>query len=258
MKKILTIAGSDCSGGAGIQADLKTILAHNCYGMSAITALTAQNTLGVYQTLDVGYSFIGSQLDAVFKDIYPDSIKIGMLLNKSNSKEVAKKLAKYRATNIVYDPVMVSSSGRRLLDDDAINTIKTDLLQHVDILTPNISEAEVLTNLAIHTKDDMIRAAKEISVFFKGHILIKGGHSSDNADDLIYIDGKYEWFRSERIENPNSHGTGCTLSSAIACNLALGNDAFKSVYMAKKYIIKLLKDDMDLGSGSGPLNHSIL
>ncbi|MGB3366539.1 MAG: bifunctional hydroxymethylpyrimidine kinase/phosphomethylpyrimidine kinase [Acidaminobacteraceae bacterium] len=257
MKKVLTIAGSDCSGGAGIQADLKTILAHECYGMSVITALTAQNTRGVHDTLSVEHTFVESQLRCVFDDIYPDAIKIGMLLNKEIAESVSIKLFEYKAKKVVFDPVMVSSSGRRLLDDEAISLIKRKLLPLVEILTPNICEAEVLSGVSINSKEDMINSAKQIELLYKGYILIKGGHSIDNADDLLYKNNEITWFSGERIENSNSHGTGCTLSSAIASNLALGYDAYESVGRAKLYINRLLENKMNLGHGSGPLNHIV-
>jgi len=257
MKKVLTIAGSDCSGGAGIQADLKTILAHGCYGMSVITALTAQNTTGVHDTLVIEHGFVASQLECIFDDIYPDAIKIGMLSNKDIAESVSSKLFKYKARKIVFDPVMVSTSGRKLLDDEAISTIKLKLLPLVDILTPNISEAEVLSGVSINSKEDMINAAKQIEVFYKGYILIKGGHSIDNADDLLFKNNELMWFSGKRIENSNSHGTGCTLSSSIASNLALGYDVKESVDRAKQYIRRLLEDKMNLGRGSGPLNHIV-
>lgn len=257
MKKVLSIAGSDCSGGAGIQADLKTIIKHNCYGMSVITSLTAQNTRGVYSTLDCTKDFFEDQIDCVFEDIYPDSVKIGMLSSADIVKSLAIKLSIYKPKNVVFDPVMISSSGRKLLDDNAIETIKLNLLKYVDLITPNIAEAEILSGLKIKSNDDMILAAKEISKYYSGNILIKGGHNKDNADDLLFRDNLTTWFKGERIENDNTHGTGCTLSSAIACNLASELSMCESIKKAKIYLRKLLEDNMNLGRGSGPLNHCI-
>lgn len=257
MKKILTIAGSDSSGGAGIQADLKTILSHGCYGMSVITALTAQNTTGVYDRLNCPSEFFENQIDCVFQDIYPDAVKIGMLSNITIVKSLIVKLEQYMPERVVFDPVMISSSGRRLLDDDAIELIKFSLFKYVDLITPNIGEAEVLSGVKIRCKEDMIYAAKEISKYYTGNILIKGGHSFDNADDLLFVDGLVTCFNGERIENNNSHGTGCTLSSSIACNLANDISLEESVRGAKLYVRRLLKDDMNLGRGSGPLNHCV-
>lgn len=255
MKKVLTIAGSDCSGGAGIQADIKTITAHKMYAMSAITALTAQNTTGVYGVQEASPAFVSLQLDCIFNDIFPDAIKIGMVSNKAIIDVVAAKLVEYKVKNIVVDPVMISTSGSRLLNDDAVESLKTKLFPIADIITPNIHEAEALCGFAIVTPSQMVKAALEISSMVKGGVLIKGGHSTDNADDLLVVHGQETWFRSPRVENPNTHGTGCTLSAAIACNLAAGYDLKTSVENAKGYITGALKAGLDLGKGSGPLNH---
>lgn len=255
MKKILTIAGSDCSGGAGIQADLKTITAHKMYGMSAITALTAQNTTGVYGVLEISPEFVGQQLDCIFNDIYPDAIKIGMVSSVEIIKVIAKKLIEYKAKNIVVDPVMFSTSGHALISKDAMNTLISELLPLGDVITPNISEAEGLCGFKIENKEDMLRSAEVISKMLKGCVLIKGGHLADSADDLLYSEGKTIWFKGEKINNPNTHGTGCTLSSAIACNLAKGFEMEQSVKNAKAYITGALKADLNLGKGRGPLNH---
>lgn len=255
MKKVLTIAGSDCSGGAGIQADIKTISAHKMYAMSAITALTAQNTTGVYGVMDAPAEFVANQIDCIFNDIFPDSVKIGMVSNAEVINVIAKKLKEYNAKNIVVDPVMISTSGSKLLNDDAIDTLITKLLPIADVITPNIHEAESLCDFAINTKEDMINAAKTIADMVKVNVLIKGGHLSDCSDDLLYIYGEIYWFESQRIDNPNTHGTGCTLSSAIACNLAAGHSLKDSIENAKNYISGALKDGLDLGKGSGPLNH---
>lgn len=255
MKTVLTIAGSDCSGGAGIQADIKTITAHKLYAMSALTALTAQNTTGVTAILDVEPDFVAKQLDAIFTDIYPDAVKIGMVSNADIIGIIADKLKHYEAKNIVLDPVMVSTSGSKLLSHDALDALTGKLIPLADIITPNLMEAECLVGYEIHSADEMIKAAKDISKNFKGSILIKGGHFEGNADDLLYTDGEVYWFRTLRIDNPNTHGTGCTLSSAIASNLAMGYDMKTSIKNAKDYITGSLKAGLDLGKGSGPLNH---
>lgn len=256
MKKVLTIAGSDCSGGAGIQADIKTITAHKMYAMSVITALTAQNTTGVYAVLEADREFIQKQLDCIFKDIYPDSVKIGMVSNSTIIEAIAGKLTEYSAKNIVLDPVMVSTSGSRLLNEDAIKTLTEKLMPLATVITPNIMEAECLCEIAIENKEDMTKAAKIIRQSYIGHILIKGGHLPDCADDLLYTNkNDTYWFKSEKIANPNTHGTGCTLSSAIACNLTKGFNIVKSIQNAKDYITGALSAGLNLGKGRGPLNH---
>lgn len=255
MKKILTIAGSDCSGGAGIQADIKTITAHKMYAMSAITALTAQNTTGVYGVLEATPEFVGNQIDCIFNDIIPDAVKVGMVSNIEIIKIIADKLIEYKAQNIVVDPVMIATSGSKLLSDDAIDTLKTKLLPIAALITPNIPEAETLCGFSIETNEDMLKAAILISKTINQNVLIKGGHLTDSADDLLYTDNKPYWFSSPKVDNPNTHGTGCTLSSAIACNLALGYTLQESIKNAKAYITGSLKDGLDLGKGSGPLNH---
>ncbi len=255
MKKVLTIAGSDCSGGAGIQADIKTMTAHKVYAMSVITALTAQNTTGVYGVLDAGAEFVGNQMDCVFKDIYPDAIKIGMVSNIETIQMIAAKLKEYGAKRIVVDPVMVSTSGCALMQPDAMDTLIATLLPLGDIITPNIPEAEKLCGFEIKSVEDMKRAAEVIGRNLSGSVLIKGGHLTETADDLLYDKGEFIWYRGERVNNPNTHGTGCTLSSAIASNLALGYDVQTSVKRAKDYITGALKANLDLGQGSGPLNH---
>lgn len=255
MKNVLTIAGSDCSGGAGIQADIKTITAHKMYAMSAITALTAQNTTGVYGILEANPEFVANQIDCIFNDIRPDSVKIGMVSNAQIISVIAEKLKQYNARNIVVDPVMVSTSGSKLLSQDAINTLVDKLLPVADIITPNIPEAEVLCGIKIKNEDDMIKSAQIIGETLNCAILIKGGHLVNDAIDLLYKDGNYEWFKAERINNSNTHGTGCTLSSAIACNLAGGQTLSQSIKNAKDYLVGALKANLNLGQGSGPLNH---
>lgn len=255
MKKVLTIAGSDCSGGAGIQADMKTMTAKGIYAMSVITALTAQNTTGVYDIMDVPKDFVEKQLDCVFTDIFPDAVKIGMVSNTSIIEMIAIKLKEYKAKNIVLDPVMVSTSGNNLLKKEAANSLFNKLFPLATVITPNIPESEILSGIVITSAQDMISAAKIISKKYKGAILIKGGHQQNDANDLLYNDGVIRWFKGERIDNPNTHGTGCTLSSAIACGLARGYSLEKSIEEAKAYLSNALKADLNLGKGSGPLNH---
>ena len=255
MKTALTIAGSDSSGGAGIQADIKTMIANGVYAMSAITALTAQNTTGVTGIMEVAPDFLGEQLDAVFTDIYPDAVKIGMVSGTALITKIAEKLRQYGAKNIVVDPVMVATSGAKLISDDAIAALKEQLLPMACVLTPNIPEAEVLSGMAVKTEEDMIAAAKSISETYGCAVLCKGGHQLNDANDLLYRNGSYKWFYGKRIDNPNTHGTGCTLSSAIASNLAKGFDLDTSVERAKAYISGALAAMLDLGAGSGPMNH---
>ncbi len=255
MKKVLTIAGSDSSGGAGIQADIKTITAHKLYAMSAITALTAQNTTGVYGVLDADADFVKNQIDCIFTDIRPDSVKIGMVSNSDIINAIADKLIEYKAENIVVDPVMVATSGSKLISDEAKDTLINRLLPLGTIITPNIPEAEVLSGMSIKSDEDMINAAKEISKNIDSAILIKGGHYDKNANDLLYDNGEIFWFKGDRVDTNNTHGTGCTLSSAIACNLAMGYSKEESIKNAKDYITGALKAGLDLGNGSGPLNH---
>lgn len=256
MKTVLTIAGSDCSGGAGIQADIKTITAHKLYAMSAITALTAQNTTGVYGIMDVTPEFLRNQLDCIFNDIYPDAIKIGMVSNAKLIEVIAEKLSLMKAKNIVVDPVMVSTSGSRLLEEEAQKTLIEKLIPLATIITPNIPEAEVLSGMKISTVADMEQAAAIIAGEYAGAVLVKGGHHLNDANDFLYWKGEKQWFYGERIDNPNTHGTGCTLSSAIACNLAKGCSLPESVKLAKEYISGALKANLDLGKGSGPLDHT--
>jgi len=255
MKKVLTIAGSDSSGGAGIQADLKTMTSHKIYGMSVITALTAQNTTGVFGVYESSPEFVAQQMDAVFNDIYPDAVKIGMVSNKEIISVIADKLIEYKAENIVLDPVMIATSGSRLFKDDAIEMLINKLMPLSSIITPNTHEAEVLCGFEIKSKNDMQKAAVKISENYKGCILIKGGHLTDCSDDLLYAQGEFTWYEQSKINNPNTHGTGCTLSSAIACNLAEGFNIKESIQNAKNYITGALKSNLNLGKGSGPLNH---
>ena len=255
MKTALTIAGSDSSGGAGIQADIKTMITNGVYAMSAITALTAQNTTGVTGIMEVTPEFLRKQLDSIFTDIYPDAVKIGMVSASSLIEVIAEKLKEYGARNIVVDPVMVATSGSKLISDNAITTLKEQLFPIATVLTPNIPEAEVLAGIQVKTEEDMITAAKIIGDMYHCAVLCKGGHQLNDANDLLYRDGSYQWFKGRRVNNPNTHGTGCTLSSAIASNLAKGYDLDTAVEKAKSYISGALAAMMDLGKGSGPMNH---
>mgnify|MGYP000945846156 FL=1 len=255
MKTALTIAGSDCSGGAGIQADIKTMTANGVYAMSAITALTAQNTTGVTGIMEVTPEFLGQQLDSVFTDIYPDAVKIGMVSSVELIRTISEKLELYEAKNIVVDPVMVSTSGSKLIKDHAIEALKKYLFPKAAVLTPNIPEASVLAGITISCKDDMIKAAEIISNEYGCAVLCKGGHSINDANDLLYFEGESRWFIGERIDNQNTHGTGCTLSSAIASFLAKGNDLETAIQLSKDYISGALRSMLDLGKGSGPLDH---
>lgn len=256
MRTALTIAGSDSSGGAGIQADIKTMTMNGVFATSAITALTAQNTTGVQGIFEVSPEFLAKQLDSVFTDIRPDAVKIGMVASAGLIEAIADKLTEYKAENIVVDPVMVATSGAKLISDDAIGCLKEKLFPLAAVLTPNIPEAEVLADMKIGSADEMIEAAKLISEKYSCAVLCKGGHQLNDANDLLYRDGAYRWFNGKRIDNPNTHGTGCTLSSAIAANLAKGFDLDSSVERAKAYISGALAAMLDLGAGSGPMNHA--
>lgn len=255
--KVLTIAGSDSSGGAGIQADLKTFSAHNIYGMSVITSVTAQNTLGVYGVYDVPVQGVAEQIKAVFEDIRPDAVKIGMVSNTEIINIISEYLARYKADNIVLDPVMVSTSGSMLLNADSKDALISKLMPLATVITPNIFEAEILSGIKIVNDDDMVKAAKEIYNKTHINILVKGGHLEKSANDLLYMKDRVKWFKAERLNNKNTHGTGCTLSSAIACNLAAGNDVEISVVKAKKYVYEAIGMGLDIGKGDGPLWHNV-
>lgn len=276
MRTVLSIAGSDCSGGAGIQADLKTMIMHGVYGMSVITALTAQNTTGVMEIEAVSPRFLASQLDAVFTDIFPDAVKIGMVPSAELMEIIAGRLRHYGAKHLVIDPVMVSTTGSSLMEDQALEVLKEELLPLAQLVTPNLPEAEVLSGFHIQTRDDIIRAASRISERWGCAVLLKGGHGSSGSehgsgnkadgnpktesvpascDDLLF-DAGAAWLPGRRIQNPNTHGTGCTLSSAIASNLAKGRPLREAVSLAKEYISGAIADGMDLGKGRGPLNHA--
>ena len=255
MKTALTIAGSDSSGGAGIQADIKTMTANGVYAMSAITALTAQNTTGVYGILEVTPEFLANQLDCIFTDIRPDAVKTGMVSSSALIEVIAQKLTQYKAKNLVIDPVMVATSGAKLISDEAIETLKGKLLGLATLITPNIPEAQVLSGMDIRTAEDMERAAKAIYEAYGCAVLCKGGHQLNDANDLLYSKEGARCYHGRRITNPNTHGTGCTLSSAIASNLAKGYSLDEAVERAKAYISGALAAMLDLGKGSGPMNH---
>ncbi len=260
MRKALTIAGSDSSGGAGIQADIKTMTMNGVYAMSAVTALTAQNTTGVTGILEASPEFLGKQLDAVFEDIFPDAVKIGMVSSSELIEVIADRLEYYKAVNIVVDPVMVSTSGSRLIAEAAIEVLKARLLPLATVITPNIPEAEILTGLVIKDEAGMEKAARQLSGQFGCAVLVKGGHSINDANDVLYSKDAEDpvWFKGRRIDNPNTHGTGCTLSSAIASNLAKGLSLTESVERAKEYLSGALAAGLDIGKGSGPLAHNYM
>ena len=256
LKTALTIAGSDSIGGAGIQADIKTMTMNGVYAMSAITAMTAQNTTGVSAILESTPDFLKQQIDAVFADIYPDAVKIGMVASSELIRTIADRLRHYDAKNIVVDPVMVATSGSSLMKTDAVQTLIEALLPIATVVTPNIPEAQVLSGMEIRSAADMQAAAKKIGDSYGCAVLLKGGHSINDANDLLYAQGEFTWFEGTRIDNPNTHGTGCTLSSAIASNLAKGFSLPESVRNAKAYISGALAAMLDLGHGSGPMDHA--
>lgn len=255
MKTVLTIAGSDCSGGAGIQGDMKTMTMNGVYAMSVITALTAQNTTGVWGIREVDPEFLRQQLDAVFEDIYPHGVKIGMVASSSLIRVIGDRLRHYEAKNIVVDPVMVATSGSALLETHGVDTLAKELFPISTLVTPNIPEAQIITGRKISNREDMMCAAKEIGDRYTCAVLLKGGHSIQDANDLLYEGGTFTWFEGRRIPNPNTHGTGCTLSSAIVANLAKGFDLAESVQRGKDYISGALSAMLNLGKGCGPMDH---
>lgn len=256
MKTALSVAGSDCSAGAGIQADIKTMTMNGVYAMSVITALTAQNTTGVRSIMEVTPRFLGEQLDAIFEDIFPDAVKIGMVSSSALIDVIAEKLIHYNARNIVVDPVMVATSGSALIENDAVSALLKRLIPIATVITPNIPEAQAISGLNINNQNDMIAAAKQIGDTYGCAVLLKGGHSVSDANDLLYSNSNFKWFYGKRIGNPNTHGTGCTLSSAIAANLSKGYSLEDSIRVAKHYISGALNANLDLGVGSGPMNHA--
>ncbi|NDL67434.1 bifunctional hydroxymethylpyrimidine kinase/phosphomethylpyrimidine kinase [Anaerotalea alkaliphila] len=254
-KTVLSIAGSDSSGGAGIQADIKTIAAHGMYAMTVVTALTAQNTLGVHGVQEATPEFVALQMDAVFSDIPPAAVKVGMVGNGAILETIVEKLVEHKARNIVVDPVMVSTSGSRLLSEEAVSLLRERLLPLATLVTPNLPEASVLWGKAIRSRRDMEVAAEEMAGLSGGRILLKGGHLEGDCDDLLHADGGFRWFPQVRVDNPNTHGTGCTLSTAIACGLGEGLKLQEAVLRAKVYVTGALQAGLDLGRGSGPLDH---
>lgn len=257
-RTVLSIAGSDCSGGAGIQADIKTMMANGVYAMSVITALTAQNTLGVTGIFEVPSEFIKKQLDAVFTDIYPDAVKIGMVTSVEVIELIAERLAFYQAKHVVIDTVMASSSGTNFTNAAVVQAWKKKLFPVADLLTPNIPECEILLEGKIQTPKDMERAAEYIGKQYGCAVLVKGGHLRERADDLLWTGEKHVWFPGEKIENPNTHGTGCTLSSSIASNLAKGLPVEQAVEQAKAYLRGAIGAMLNLGKGSGPMDHGYM
>ena len=256
MNTALTIAGTDPSGGAGIQADIKAMTANGVFALTAVTALVAQNTTGVKSIQESTPDFLAQQLDCVFTDIFPDAVKTGMVASVPLIHVIADKLTQYQAKNIVVDPVMVATSGDRLISEDALDALKSRLLPLATVLTPNIPEAEILSGEAIRTTEEMVWAAQAIGEAFGCAVLCKGGHQINDANDFLWLPGGTgRWFRSQRVDNPNTHGTGCTLSSAIASNLAKGYSLEDSVERAKAYIFGALSAMLDLGHGSGPMDH---
>ncbi|MCR5764098.1 MAG: bifunctional hydroxymethylpyrimidine kinase/phosphomethylpyrimidine kinase [Treponema sp.] len=255
MKTALSIAGSDSSGGAGIQADLKTFSALGVFGMTVITAVTAQNTMGVFSVQDIDCEIVKKQIDAVFTDIRPDSVKIGMTSSADLIFAIAERLEFYRASNIVLDPVMVSTSGSRLLNENAVCVLEEKLFPLASLITPNIPEAEVISGIKIESASEMEESAREINRKYGCAVLLKGGHSINDANDCFFDGSKGLWLKGKRVNNPNTHGTGCTLSSAIAANLALGKSLYDSIKEAKSFVTGALESMLNLGQGSGPLNH---
>ncbi len=255
MKKVLTIAGSDSCGGAGIQADLKTFSAHAVYGMSVITAVTAQNTQGVFAVQDINQDVIAKQIEAIFDDIEVDGVKIGMVSQVSTIEVIAEQLRKYAPPMIVIDPVMVSKSGYHLLNPDAQAALIKKLLPLAFIVTPNIPEAEVIAKISINTLQQMEEAAKAIYQLGAKNVLLKGGHLEDDSTDILYDGQEFSYFSSTRINTKNTHGTGCTLSSAITANLALGYSIAQAMSISKDFITTAIKHSLSIGKGVGPTHH---
>lgn len=256
MRTVLTIAGSDSSGGAGIQADIKTMTMNGVFATSAITALTAQNTLGVRGISESSPEFLAEQLNAVFEDIFPHAVKIGMVSSEKLILTISERLGFFKAKNIVVDPVMVSTVGSRLISTEAISVLSRELFPLATVITPNIPEGEILAEISVKSQEDMVRAAKIVGDKYGCAVLLKGGHNVSEANDVLYFKGKTQWFCGKRIENPNTHGTGCTLSSAIAANLAKGFRLEEAVARGKAYVSGALAAMLDLGKGSGPMNHA--
>lgn len=255
MKTALTIAGSDSGGGAGIQADIKTFSAHGVFGMSVITSVTAQNTVEVRSVQHIENDIIRDQIAAVLEDIGADAVKIGMLGSAKIVGLVAEMLTEYPPEYVIVDPVMISKSGHRLLEDDAAFELKNKLIPIATLVTPNIPEAEVLSDFTIQSKQDLYKACEAIHQLGAQAVFLKGGHLAGNPDDLFYDGKTFTWFKSERIQTSNTHGTGCTLSAAIAANLALGQNLLQAIGNAKEYITGAIQNSLSIGNGHGPLNH---
>ena len=257
MKTALTIAGSDSSGGAGIQADIKTMTANGVYAMSAITALTAQNTTGVTGIFEATPEFLAQEIDAIFTDIYPDAVKIGMVSSAELIGVIAEKLHTYGAKHIVVDPVMISKSGYPLLAPEACETLIKELLPLATLVTPNLPEAEAITGMQVTEKAQMRAVAEKIIALDAKAVLVKGGHLSDTADDLLFDGSTETWFPGKRIPTKNTHGTGCTLSSSLAANLAKGLELPEAVRASKAYVTEAIEHGIELGSGCGPTHHFV-
>ncbi|WP_018142607.1 bifunctional hydroxymethylpyrimidine kinase/phosphomethylpyrimidine kinase [Alloscardovia criceti] len=256
MHTALSIAGTDPTGGAGIQADLKAMTMNGVFAMTAITAVVAQNTTGVKNIVEMSPDFLKQQIDVVFEDIYPDAVKIGMVASTALIEVIAERLRFYQARNIVVDPVMVATSGDRLIAEEALDALKKELLPLATVVTPNIPEAEILSGMTIDSTFSIEEAARAISSELGCAVLLKGGHNINDANDYLYADDQGTWFMGQRINNPNTHGTGCTLSSAIASNLAKGFDLDTSIQRAKDYLSGALNAMLDLGTGRGPMQHN--
>ncbi len=255
MKHVLTIAGSDTCGGAGIQADIKTFSALGTYGMSVITAVTVQNTQGVFGCQDITPDIIKAQIDAIFTDIEVSAVKIGMVSQIETIKAISEKLKQYHVKNLVLDPVMISKSGFDLMKSEAKETLIKELIPLAYIVTPNLPEAEVITGMSVKNLEDMEKSAKIIYDMGAKNVLIKGGHMENEATDILFDGEKYTYIKRERIHTKNTHGTGCTLSSAIAANLAKGQTVKQAVQNAKEYITVAIAHSLDIGKGVGPTNH---
>lgn len=255
MKTALSIAGSDCSGGAGIQADIKTMSALGVFGMSVIVSVVAENTSRVISIEDISPKVIADQIDAIFEDIKVDAIKVGMLSSPACMQTVASKLKEYRPKHIVIDPVMYAKNGCPLMQEESIDTLISTVIPLASLLTPNIPEAEKIANMEIKTVEDMQEAAKRIVDLGASAVLVKGGHYIGDAKDILYDGKKYYSFIQKRIDTKNTHGTGCTLSSAIASYLALGEDLTSAVEKAKIYVTGAIENALEIGKGCGPTNH---
>lgn len=255
MKTILTIAGSDCSGGAGIQADLKTFSAHGVFGMSVIASVVAENTARVIDIMDVTPDMVEKQMDAVFEDIFPDAVKIGMLGSREIMQAVAGKLGEWQPRNVVIDPVMYAKNGCPLMAPDTIDTLIATIVPLADVITPNIPEAEKMAGMEISTQGDMEEAAGKIYAMGCRAVLVKGGHSQGDATDILYDGQTYHYYTTKRIDTKNTHGTGCTFSAAIASELALGYPVQQAVSRAKAYVTMAITHSLALGKGNGPTNH---